>query len=77
MQRLELTLKVALIVLAALFLLSLARHSSATPTPASTSARLRAIANQIEESDIPNKSDIAERVEALSAEVLATQENAN
>jgi hypothetical protein len=49
-----------------------ARSQPITDTQA-IGLELRAIANRIEESNLPGKSDLAERVEALSAEVLAAQ----
>lgn len=69
------TLKIVLTILCIAFALTLVIRVTSRPQSDAQAIglQLRAIANQIEESNLPNKSDIAERVEALSAEVLANQ----
>lgn len=68
------TIAIAVITLALLtgYVAGKARSQPITDTQ-TIGLELRAIANRIEESSLPGKSDLAERVEALSAEVLAAQ----
>lgn len=69
------TLKIVLTILCIAFAVTLVIRVTSRPQSDAQAIglQLRNLANQIEESDLPNKSDIAERVEALSAEVLENQ----
>lgn len=66
-------LKVILTIICIAFALTLVIRVTSRPDARAIGLQLRAIANQIEESNLPNKSDIAERIEELSAEVLENQ----